>query len=508
MQERIHFQAARPAARRRMALFGSGLAALTLVAMGVAALAGGAQADTGNLVVNPGFETGGLTGWSCDAGTASVVTSPVHSGSHALAATPAGNSDAQCTQTIAVAPNSAYTLSAWVQGNYTYLGVTGSGNDGSTWTSGSGWSQLTVKFTTAASTSSVTIFLHGWYGQGTYYADDVMLSRPGGTPTPTPTAPTPTPTPTTPTPTPTPPPPGGGSFTHPVYFMPLDNSPQAISDVVQGSGEKQFNLAFVLDSGGCTPAWGGDQNHTVGSDTTVAADISAIRSTGGDAAVSFGGYNGTELGSSCGSAGSLAAAYQSVIDRYRLTHVDFDYENGALDANTAVRFGAIKILEHNNPGLKVSLTIPMTTVGFPDTGKDEIRQAIAAGARLDVINIMDFDTGLTSGTEVDQTETIASDAVAQLQSIYGWDSATTWSHLGLQIMNGHTDQPSELFTQDTFNALLGFAQQHHPAWFSYWSVNRDRACDPSVVHNWADGTCSSVSQNPWDFTKIIVQYGG
>jgi hypothetical protein len=28
------------------------------------------------------------------------------------------------------------------------------------------------------------------------------------------------------------------------------------------------------------------------------------------------------------------------------------------------------------------------------------------------------------------------------------------------------------------------------------------------VHYWADGACSSVTQNPWDFTKIITQYTG
>jgi hypothetical protein len=273
-----------------------------------------------------------------------------------------------------------------------------------------------------------------------------------------------------------------------------------------GSGEHEFNLAFVLDAGGCTPAWDGSASELVATDTTVAAEIDTIRAAGGDVAVSFGGFNGTELGTTCGSASALAAAYQQVITKYHLTRVDFDYENGALDSNTAVRFGAIAILERNNPGLTVSLTIPMTTVGFPGTGTDEIRAAIAAGARLDVINAMDFDTGLTGGTEVGQTEAIANDAVSQLQSIFGWDSATAWSHLGVQLMNGHTDQPSELFTQDTFTQLLAFVQAHHPAWFSFWSVNRDFPCPAGAVEPWAPGDCSNIAQADYDFTKIIVRY--
>jgi hypothetical protein len=498
--------------------------ALTAGGLGlVAALAVPAGAAAANLLANPGFEAGSLSGWSCDAGTGSVATSPVHSGSYALSGAATSSDDAQCTQTVSVQANTSYTLSGYFEGSYVYIGITGGA---STWTpSATSWTQLSTTFTTGASQTSVQVFTHGWYAQGTYYADDLALTGPAGSGGSTSATPSPSATgggsaspsasasashsagpSASPSGTVSPPP--NGSYTHPVYFMPVDNSPASISSIVSGSGETEFNLAFVLDSGGCTPAWDGNASMPVSSDTTVLADVNAVRAAGGDVAVSFGGYNGTELGSTCGSASALAGAYQQVITKYRLTRADFDYENTALDSNTAVRFGAIKILEANNPGLKVSLTIPMTTIGFPGSGTDEIRQAVANGARLDVVNIMDFDTGLTSGTEVAQTETIANDAVGQLESIYGWSAATAWSHLGFQIMNGHTDQPSELFTQADFTALLGFAQANHPAWFSFWSVNRDYQCPAGAVEPWAPGTCSNVTQNPYDFTKIVVKYAG
>jgi hypothetical protein len=290
--------------------------------------------------------------------------------------------------------------------------------------------------------------------------------------------------------------------------MPLDNQPQNITEAMNASGARYFNLAFVLDSGGCTPAWNGDPAHRVSSDTTVSAIVSAVRTAGGDVAVSFGGYNGVELGATCGGASGLANAYQQVVDKYRLTRIDLDYEGDDLDTNMAVRFGAIRILQQHNPNLKVSLTIPATTVGFPDTGKDEIRQAIAAGARLDLINLMAFDYGGPAASMADSVRSVTDQAAAQLKTLYGWDDVTAYAHLGLQLMNGHTDQPSELFTQDTFRTLLAYARGKHVGWFSYWSLNRDRACDPSVPHNWADGSCSSVAQNPYDFTKIVAQYAG
>jgi hypothetical protein len=276
------------------------------------------------------------------------------------------------------------------------------------------------------------------------------------------------------------------------------------------TGEKDFMLSFVLDSGGCTPAWDGSSSQLVSSDTTVAALISAIRAAGGDAGVSFGGYNGTELGQDCSSASALAGAYQSVITKYQLTHVDFDIENTALGdtGNELKRFQAIAILEGEDPSLVVSLTIPMTSVGLPGTGTGEIQQATAAGARIDVFGIEDFDYGLTSGTQVSSDETVASDVASQLESLHGWPAATAWSHIGITLMNGHTDQPSELFTQATFTSLLSFAQTNHVAWFTFWSFNRDQPCPAGAVEPWAPGTCSNISQNPYDFTKIVAQYAG
>ncbi|MFD7879175.1 chitinase [Streptomyces sp. NPDC059766] len=151
--------------------------------------AGLASAADVNNAKNAGFESG-LTNWTCSAGSGTTVSSPVHGGAAALKATPAGQDYAQCSQTVAVKANSTYRLSAWVQGSYTYLGVTGTGTtDVSTWTPNTSWTQLSTTFTTGASTTSVTVWTHGWYGQPAYYADDFSVYGPdgggGGDPAPT-----------------------------------------------------------------------------------------------------------------------------------------------------------------------------------------------------------------------------------------------------------------------------------------------------------------------------------
>ncbi|MFF3893868.1 chitinase [Streptomyces sp. NPDC001812] len=184
-----------PATKERRSSRGSGrlwagalvsALALTLPLAG----AGQAAAADVNNVKNGGFEAG-LSNWTCSANSGTTVSSPVHGGTAALKATPAGQDNARCTQTVAVRPDSTYSLSTWVRGGYAYLGVTGTGTtDVSTWTPDStSWKQLTTSFRTGSATTSVTVYTHGWYGQQAYYADDLSVFGPdgggGGDPEPT-----------------------------------------------------------------------------------------------------------------------------------------------------------------------------------------------------------------------------------------------------------------------------------------------------------------------------------
>jgi chitinase len=73
-------------------------------------------------------------------------------------------------------------------------------------------------------------------------------------------------------------------------------------------------------------------------------------------------------------------------------------------------------------------------------------------------------------------------------------------------MNGRSDA-GEYFRQADFQTTLDYATSHRLARYTFWSVNRDRQCaDPN--QSTTSGTCSSVPQTPWEFTKYTARFAG
>ncbi|MCX5562165.1 carbohydrate binding domain-containing protein [Streptomyces sp. NBC_00038] len=551
--------------RRFFALLGT--AALALA--GAVALP--TTAHAANILTNPGFESGVLSPWSCTGNLGSIVSTPVHGGTKALAGAASSSNNAKCSQTVAVLPNTAYSLTGWVRGSYVYLGVDGGA---ATWTtSTAAYSQLTVNFTTGASQTSATIYTHGWYGQGTYYADDVSLDGPGGgggSDTQAPTAPTNLTSPaktsssvslswgassdnvgvsgyniysganqvltvsgttatvsglspstaytftvrardaagnvsaasnslavTTNAGTP------GTTFKQAAPYLYLGwGDPPAVSTVMSSTGIKWFTMAFILSSGGCSPAWDGSRALTGGNDQSV---INSIRAAGGDIVPSIGGWSGNKLGPNCSTPEALAGAYQQVINAYGLKAIDVDIENTDEFENEVVQdriLNALRIVKANNPGLRTIITFGTTTTGPTYWGNRLIERASALGANIDVFTIMPFDFGGGAdmyGNTVNATEGLKT----KLKSTFGWDDATAYAHIGISGMNGLSDQ-QELTSPTTWTQIRDWSNSHHIARLAFWSVNRDRPCaGGGVVSN-----CSGISQNNWQFTSITAGFTG
>jgi chitinase len=289
------------------------------------------------------------------------------------------------------------------------------------------------------------------------------------------------------------------------YYYTLDSAAPDLGQVISATGEKAFELAFILapSGGGCTPTW--DGTDPVSSDTQVAAVINEVRADGGDVSVSAGGASGNKLGQECGSVAATAAAYQQVITKYGLHAIDFDLEEPEIENATAIGYelGAAQTLQANNPGLIVTITIPSTTTGANYFGQLLLNQAKTDGFVPDSYSLMPFDNGFTGGAA--SQETALEDFNTQLVTTFGWTSAQAWNHEGVSSMNGRTDT-GEFFYQSDFATLLSFAEQENMSRYSFWSVNRDRECTPANNNGTTSGECSSVTQNPYDFTKYDTQF--
>ncbi|HEX8006185.1 MAG TPA: fibronectin type III domain-containing protein [Trebonia sp.] len=554
------------------------MAAVGLLAAAVVPLlAAGPAAAQANLLANPGFETGTTAGWTCSP-LDSVVTAPVHSGTYALAGAASNSDNAQCSQSVSVQPSTSYTLTGYVQGAYVFIGDSGTGSsDTNAWTpSATSWQPLSTTFTTGASTTSVTIYMHGWYAQGTYYADDLSLTGPGGgggggTAPAAPTGLTATGVTSSSVSLSWTAPSGtvsgyyiyrngtrvtsvtgtsatvtglaastaytftvsafnsvgegpqsgqvqvttsasgggggggggGGSFAVAPYVDLTNNQEPMLDQAATQAGLKAFTAAFVIGSG-CTPIWG--DTLPVTNDPTVTGEITKAESEGATPIVSFGGASGVELAQSCTNLTQLVAAYQSVINTLHVTHIDFDIE-GAGIADTAtnnLRFQAINQLEAANPGLVVSVTIPTFPTGPDYNGDAFLQQAAADGTNISVINVMamdyysGFDTpGADMGTYAVQA---AQNTLSFVKTVWPNDS---YANIGVTPMIGQNDDPAEVFTEADAQTLVSFASANHLGRLAFWSVDRDQPCGGSVS---GLPSCSEISQQPLDFTKIFVQF--
>ncbi|WP_373231214.1 LamG-like jellyroll fold domain-containing protein [Cohnella sp.] len=133
-----------------------------------------------NLASNPGFETGSLGVWS--SGGSVVNDGNAHTGSYAVKLT---GSSVGANQTVSgLKPNTTYTLSGWAKvssaGDIASIGVKNfGGSETYQTTNATGYSKVSVTFTTGSSNTSANIYIWKVSGTSTTYADDFVLI-PGG----------------------------------------------------------------------------------------------------------------------------------------------------------------------------------------------------------------------------------------------------------------------------------------------------------------------------------------
>ncbi len=215
------------------------------------------------------------------------------------------------------------------------------------------------------------------------------------------------------------------------------------------------------------------------------------------------GLDGTEIAISETNLTTLEAKYQSVIDRYKLTWLDFDIEGDALsktDANER-RNAALAALQAANRDLIISYTLPVDPDGISAESQNLLLDAVSKGVKIHSVNVMTMDFGahFSKGKEMsDVSIASALKAYTQCRAI-----APTIK-IGLTPMIGQNDEPGERFTLHDARVLEKWAEgQPWICSLSFWASNRDTG---HLGEDKTGNDTSGVKQKPWEFTSIFKPF--
>ena len=287
-----------------------------------------------------------------------------------------------------------------------------------------------------------------------------------------------------------------------------------LTDCDDTCGLKHYTLAFIIarqEGRGATtkylkePSWEGripmDQN-------LYMDQIRAIRGRGGDVIMSFGGEAGREIAIVIEDDAELEAAYQSIIDRYKFTWLDFDIEGGNLDRNAKAserRNSVLAKLQQKNRGLRISYTLPVNPDGISKASQALLADARAKGVKVYSANLMVMYFGrkfINKGrSEGELGIDSANAAYAQIQQI---DSSI---HIGLCPCLGNNGSRDETFTLDDAKTLKSFADE--TPWvvsLHYWSINDDSGRPRRRATTQASTQPTTQPREPWAFARIFKPF--
>lgn len=281
-------------------------------------------------------------------------------------------------------------------------------------------------------------------------------------------------------------------------YVHMSETNNDLAAIQAASGIKFFTLAFIVSDGDCSPAWQGKAPLPIATESLFSSYIDRIRKSKGDVIISFGGYVGQELAQACPDAVALAAAYQRVIDKYKVKSLDFDVEASAASDPPSIdrRSEALERLARANPGLQISFTVPAIGTGMPQTALDLLKSAKTHKVPVSVVNIMTMDYGdpVANGNMGPRAIVVVDAALSQMRSL------GLTAGVGIIPMIGMNDTPGETFNLDDARSVMAYARSNSKVRrLSMWSVGRDNGSCTGTV----SPTCSGIAQSAWEFSHIF-----
>ncbi|KZS76716.1 hypothetical protein A4G26_04635 [Mycobacterium kansasii] len=185
---------------------------------------------------------------------------------------------------------------------------------------------------------------------------------------------------------------------------------------------------------------------------------------------------------------SYNSGHLSVVNTYKICHLDFDVE-GALQGNTqalTTQTKSIALLQQqeadNGTPVTVSSALPVLSTGLvtgQGGGLNVLQIATANGVNISRVNVMAMDYGpgfAQPGNPGMGTYAIdaATATLGQLMTLYpSLSSERAWSMLGVTPLVGINDDPREIFTLAGAQQLTTFAVRNHIGELSMWERPRE-----------------------------------
>ena len=291
-----------------------------------------------------------------------------------------------------------------------------------------------------------------------------------------------------------------GNFAVAPYVDMTISTESLLNTAITSHGLKAYTAAFIIGEG-CTNIWG--DTEPIGHDPFIDPEIAKARSEGASLIISSGGADGFSLPWTCTNQNTIVSAYQTVINAYSVSRLDFDIEGAAVaDPTSAGRlFTAMKTLQSRNSGLQFSVTLPVLPTGLTADGVNILKAAQKVGVKIPIVNIMAMDYNQGNQNMGTAAINAAKATLAQMKSV---NSGYTFANLGITPMIGVNDDGST-FTLANAKSVESFAKSSGVGRLALWSVTRDQSCGAAAAVA-ASPTCSGVSQSQLAFTSAFVPF--
>ena len=280
----------------------------------------------------------------------------------------------------------------------------------------------------------------------------------------------------------------------------------SLVDAKQSVGMNSAMLSFATTNGSCA---------LVPDLTNKLADARNYVAAGGRLLISFGGAHGVYAEIACKNDDQLFNLMEKLMSDANTRRFDYDIEGHQLkdEEGTARRARVLARLQAKYPDLYISISLPGWLRGFDQNSMNLLNTTVAAGVRIDMVNVMAQSFGvdnlrtMVSPSTVGEASLMTFRAAAnQMTSVFrNKTQGELYAMMGISPMIGKNDDGST-FTLDDAYTVANFAKQNGVGIISYWSFQRDRAQSNNGSTNL--GAYSGVAQSDFQFYNIFKTSGG